>query len=80
MQVGEPTHAQPDAWIALELRTNDGRPVPFARYRIIEPSGDTHEGLLDQHGRIRVALTAAGTCRVTFPELAAKSWRHERGS
>lgn len=63
-------------WIEVVLRDADGDPVRFARYRIELPDGTVSEGSLDGAGVARVAgLDAAGTCKISFPQLDGRALR-----
>lgn len=68
-----PCHSQqpvPDHWIEIELIGEDGKPVPWQRFRAVLPSGETVEGALDDNGYARIDRQAqAGDCLVTFPDL-----------
>ena len=63
-------------WIEIELIDDKGKPVPGERYRITLPDGTTlAEGTLDAKGRARVDGIDPGTCKVTFPDLDAPTWK-----
>lgn len=63
-------------WIEVALRDPAGDPVRFARYRIELPDGTVSEGALDAAGNARVAgLDAAGTCKISFPQLDGRALR-----
>jgi type VI secretion system secreted protein VgrG len=63
-------------WIEIELIDDQGKPVPGERYRITLPDGTTlAEGTLDAKGRARVDGIDPGTCKVTFPDLDAPTWK-----
>jgi type VI secretion system secreted protein VgrG len=63
-------------WIEIELIDEQGKPVPGEHYRITLPDGTTlAEGRLDMKGRARVDGIDPGTCKVTFPDLDARTWR-----
>ena len=63
-------------WIEIELVDEQGKPVPGERYKITLPDGTTlAEGTLDEKGRARVDGIDPGTCKVTFPNLDAPSWK-----
>ncbi|HYM75191.1 MAG TPA: hypothetical protein VE377_04365 [Candidatus Dormibacteraeota bacterium] len=57
-------------WLEIELIGEDDLPIPWARYSVALPNGETTTGYLDGDGYARFEqLPAAGTCQVTFPEL-----------
>lgn len=74
-----PPRAEPEGpkltWVAIRLVDDEGNPVPYRRYRIETPEGQTREGILDDQGRARVDGIEPGTCRVTFPGLDGRAWR-----
>src|SRR4051812_23630481 len=61
-------------WVAIELTDRQGRPVPNVGYRIELPDGRRVEGKLDGMGTAGVNGIDPGNCKITFPELDAKSW------
>lgn len=65
----EPPARQAPAWIDLELRDDQGRPVPYHPFRIQVAGQDTPlEGTLDEDGRRRVRVPGGSTtCKVSFP-------------
>ena len=70
--VADPSKAD---WIAIELVTPDGTPVPGEPFVLELPDGKTFTGKLDNLGRIRVEGVAPGNCKVSFPERDAKEWK-----
>jgi hypothetical protein len=62
-------------WIAIELRTPDGAPVPGEPFVIELPDGKAITGKLDNLGKIRVEGVDPGNCKVSFPERDAKEWK-----
>jgi hypothetical protein len=66
--VAEPT------WLAVELKDEEGHPVPHARYVVTLPDGSTREGTLNKNGYARVDGVNPGQCKVSFPELDGQSW------
>jgi type VI secretion system secreted protein VgrG len=62
-------------WIEIQLFDEDGNPVPYEKYRITLPDGQTlAEGTLNEEGWARVDHIDPGTCKVTFPELDEEVW------
>ena len=70
--IADPT--KPD-WVAIELVTPQGQPVPREPFAIELPDGKRVFGKLDNLGRIRVEGVEPGACKVTFPERDGKEWK-----
>lgn len=64
----------PSTFIMLSLVDQDGQPFGGQFYRVTAPDGAIQEGTLDEQGKARVDGIAAGTCHITFPNLAAAEW------
>jgi hypothetical protein len=62
-------------WIEIELVDDAGHPMADVRYLVKPPAGAPVEGKLDKNGRARIERIAAGTCKVTFPDLNGDAWR-----
>lgn len=63
------------SWIEIQLKDDDGKPVPHERYRVTPPGRDKPiEGFLDAQGLARIDGIDPGTCVITFPDLDAGSW------
>jgi hypothetical protein len=57
-------------WLEIELIGEDDLPIPWTRYSVVLPNGETTNGYLDGDGYARFErLLVAGTCQVIFPEL-----------
>ncbi len=61
-------------WLALELKDEEGKPVPHARYVVTMADGTTREGTLNKNGYARVEGVLPGQGQVSFPELDGQSW------
>lgn len=78
--VGEPV--QPCAanrpsvyWLEIEMVGEDDKPIPFAEYRVVTPSGEPIKGYLDDKGWARLeGLQESGSCQISFPELDKDAW------
>jgi hypothetical protein len=70
----EPAPVEEVTWLAIELKDEEGKPVPHARYLVTLPDGSTREGTLNKNGYARVDGVNPGQCQVTFPELDGQSW------
>lgn len=70
-----PTNEKKKHWIEIELKDDDGNPVPGERYRVTLPDGSTlAEGTLDGKGFAKVTNIDPGNCKITFPELDGEIW------
>lgn len=67
------------SWVEIELVDQKGKPVPHERYRVVPPGEKPVEGFLDAQGFARVAGIDPGTCKISFPDLDAASWKPEKG-
>jgi hypothetical protein len=68
-------------FIEIELFDQKNRPVAHQRFRVVPPGDGAKpiEGFLDEKGFARISGIDAGTCRITFPDLDASSWKPDRG-
>jgi hypothetical protein len=62
-------------WLEIELLDDDGNPVPGEPFSIKLPGGAIRLGRLDQDGRARIAGLDPGSCKVSFPNLDARTWK-----
>jgi type VI secretion system secreted protein VgrG len=70
-----PSNQDKKHWVEIELKDDDGNPVPGERYRVTLPDGSTlAEGTLDEKGYAKVSNIDAGNCKITFPELDGDVW------
>ena len=64
------TPCVPERWVAVELRTVNGDPVPGAAYVLTLPDGTQRTGNLDSRGfALEVDIEREGRCRVVFPDV-----------
>ncbi|QDE94790.1 hypothetical protein BHS05_02275 [Myxococcus xanthus] len=73
-QTSEEAPVEEQTWLAIELKDEEGNPIPHARYLVTLPDGSTREGTLNKNGYARVDGVNPGQCQVTFPELDGQSW------
>lgn len=63
--------------VVLELIDTQDRPVARAAYRLLDPEGRTHTGILDGGGRAEIHnIRKAGHCKVSFPEFDNLAWTY----
>ena len=61
-------------WIEIELVGEDDKGIPNEPYRIVLPNSTERKGKTDARGVARVEGIKEGTCKISFPDLDAKSW------
>lgn len=76
LRTGDPLK---DHFVELEVVDTRGAPVAHERFRVVPPGGKPIEGFLDAKGFARVGGIDAGTCKISFPDLDAASWKPEKG-
>lgn len=60
-------------WIGIELKDEDGNPMPGEEYRAKLPDGKVVTGWLDKEGKARIdGIPKGGQCEVTFPRIHKK--------
>jgi hypothetical protein len=59
-------------WLELVLEDLEGNALAGERFKVVTPSGETREGKLDSHGRVRLEGLDPGNCKVSFPNLEPK--------
>ncbi len=62
------------SWVEIELKDNQGQPVPNETYEVRLADGTLFRGALDGNGQARIEGIDPGTCQITFPKLDGKSW------
>ena len=64
------------SWIEIELRDDDGKPIPGEPYELVLPDGKVvASGTLDQNGFARVDGIDPGQAKVHFPNQEDDQWR-----
>ena len=63
-----------NTWVAIELKDDEGNPVPGEKYRIELPDGSVKEGTLDGKGQAHVAGIDPGNCNISFPDRDQEAW------
>jgi uncharacterized protein (DUF2345 family) len=56
-------------WISIELRDEEGSPIPNESYTMLMPDGTERKGTLDGEGRAREEDVPPGACHVMFPNV-----------
>jgi len=69
------TPCKKKTWIGIELKDNQGNPVPNEAYEIELPDGSKIQGNLDGQGAAGASGIDPGNCQVRFPNLDAKAWK-----
>ena len=64
-----PEPVEKKTWVAIELVDDDGKPVPWAKYRIELPDYSVREGILDVGGKARLDGIVDGECKISFPSF-----------
>ncbi|MFO0551108.1 MAG: type VI secretion system tip protein TssI/VgrG [Polyangiaceae bacterium] len=58
----------------LVLESQEGKPIPLARWVIQTAKGRVYSGRLDKDGRAKVKVDP-GECHVSFPEYPSDTWK-----
>jgi type VI secretion system secreted protein VgrG len=68
---------KPAHFIEIELKDEQGHPIPGESYEIVLPDGSTAAtGTLDEKGFARVDGIDPGQCEVKFPDMNDDDWDH----
>ena len=73
----QPTDDEETDFIEIELKDDDGEPVPGEAYEIELPDGSIASGTLDSKGYARVDGIKPGDCKVRFPGYDTSAWDPE---
>lgn len=68
-----------DAWLELELKDDDGKPLAKEPFIVNPPEGDPIKGKLNKDGFARIENLVPGICRVTFPNIDRRAWEVSSG-
>ena len=66
--------AQEGHWLEVELKDDDGNPVPGEAFEAKMPDGRLYKGTLDRNGFARVEGVPAGQAEVRFPNMDDEAW------
>ena len=72
---GQPAEDEKTEWISIELKSDEGAPVPGERYQIKLPDESIRAGYLDDEGKAKEMVPKGGECKVTFPDLHGDEWK-----
>lgn len=61
-------------FIEIELRDEEGKPIPDEAYFVELPDGSTKSGRTDAKGFARIDGVDPGTAKISFPDLDKKSY------
>jgi hypothetical protein len=64
-------------WIEIVLEDQKGVRIPNQEYLVTAPDGTEYSGVLDGRGYARVDGITPGTCRVSFPRIDRREWKHK---
>ena len=57
-------------WIGIELKDEEGNPIPGAVYKVRLPDGKMMRGRLDDNGKVKLEnIPEGGTAEVKFPQI-----------
>jgi hypothetical protein len=68
------TESEETSWVEIELKDDEGNPVPYESYKVVTPEGKIRRGKLDKDGLARVDGIDPGNCEITFPNLDKEGW------
>jgi len=71
----EETSAEETHWIGIELKDEEGNPIPNEPFMLRFPDGTIYEGNLDDEGKFILKGLAPGDYEVCFPEIDKDQWR-----
>ncbi len=70
---GEEPEEPETSWIEIELKDDQGNPIPYERFEVKLPNGRVRRGSLDRNGLAHIA-SPPGECEITFPNLDQEGW------
>ena len=62
-------------WIGIQLKDDQGNPVPGEPYKLKLPDGTTLEGTLDDEGKAEIHGVPEGKSQVCFPKIDKDEWK-----
>ncbi len=62
------------SWIEIELKDDEGNPVPGERFKVVSKDGVELDGQTDEEGKARVAGLEAGDADIRFPDMDNDEW------
>lgn len=64
-----------DHWIGIELKDDEGNPIPNESFKLKLPDGNIINGRLDKEGKAKIeGLSEGGDCEVSFPRIHGDEW------
>lgn len=69
-----PAEEEKKGWIEFEVVDEDGKPIRGEHYRLELPDESIVEGIVGDDGKIRLEGIEPGQCKISFPDLDAKTW------
>ncbi len=62
-------------WVGIELKDDEGNPVPNEAYKVKLPDGKIIGGRLDKEGKAKVeGLPEGSDCEISFPRIHGDEW------
>ncbi len=66
--------SQKTTWVEIEVVDADGKPLRYQKVRVTDAAGTPHVAYSDASGIVRIEGMAAGSCKITMPDLDQSSW------
>lgn len=72
---GNEEESEETHWVGIELKDDEGNPVPGEAYKVKLPDGTLLSGRLDKDGKAKVeGLPEGGDCDISFPRIHGDEW------